>query len=103
MHSEIKTDVSEGTRANLKWNKIKLIQFWRRMEVSTDGPDQTENKEGRKSAPLLIESAGGGWKTKMLSRTNGRAGGGEAHSRVLLRDSGGQPACSQTPRIHVSC
>lgn len=27
------------------------------MEVSTDGPDQTENKEGRKSAPLLIESA----------------------------------------------
>lgn len=27
------------------------------MEVSTDGPDQTESKEGCKSAPLLIESA----------------------------------------------
>lgn len=27
------------------------------MEVGTDGPDQTENKEGRKSAPLLIEPA----------------------------------------------
>lgn len=26
------------------------------MEVSTDGPDQTEHNEGRKSAPLLIES-----------------------------------------------
>lgn len=27
------------------------------MEVGTDGPDQTENKEGRKSAPILIEPA----------------------------------------------
>lgn len=30
----------------------------------------------------------------MLSRTDGRAGGGEAHSRVLLRDSGGQRPAS---------
>lgn len=33
----------------------------------------------------------------MLSRTDGRAGGGEARPRVLLRDSGGQ-----TPSIRVS-
>lgn len=27
------------------------------MEVSIDGPGQTENKEGRKSASILMESA----------------------------------------------
>lgn len=46
-HLEMKIAVREETRASLDWNKIKEIQFlsWRTMEVSTDGPDRTGNKE----------------------------------------------------------
>lgn len=55
-----------------------------------------------KSVPILIESAEEAGKTKMLSRIDRRDGGGEAHSRLLLRDSGGPPACSKTPIMRVS-
>lgn len=54
------------------------------------------------SVPILIESAEEAGKTRRLSRIDRRDGGGEAHSRLLLRDSGGRPARSKTPIMRVS-
>lgn len=41
------------------------------MEVSTDGPDQSENREGRKSAPLIESAEEAGKQRRYLGQTEG--------------------------------
>lgn len=45
----MKIDVREATGTSLGWNETKEIQFlsWRKMEVSTDGPDQTKKNKNK--------------------------------------------------------